>query len=628
LRAAFPSRSKLLLVEPMQLDRPFLKLPVRFDAARLAAEVRALPRDAWLPHPQGFPGNEGVPLVAPGGEITDEIAGPMRPTPNLARAPYIQEVMGALGAVWGRSRLMGLGPGAEVPAHVDTNYYWQTHHRIHIPVITNPAVEFTCDGETVHMEAGECWVFDTFRRHAVRNGGSEQRVHLVLDTAGGERLTDLMREARSSDGEKSIAGQGVDQDLRFENINFPTVMSPWELGTYIALVRERSRPDPFLPAVLERLDRLSVAWTSSWARFGASDEGVPVYTELLQSARRDIVTIGAGQVQLDNGALLYQVLDSLIFMVAVANKRVKNSIARASAAVARSSAGAATVQSARALLDRPIFIVSTPRSGSTLLFETFQRAPGLFTPGQESHQRIEAVANLSPAARQWHSNRLTAEDSSPAIAEELARVFYSDSFDRDRQSPRGAVRLLEKTPKNALRIPFFAEAFPDAEFVYLYRDVRQTLASMMEAWASGRFRTYPQLPGWPGMPWSLLLVPEWQALAGEPLEVVVAKQWATTTEILVSDLEQLPPERVRGVDYNSLIERPQEVMRALAASLGLDWDANLDQALPLSRATLSRPDPSKWRRLEPAIEQVMPLVAAADDRAKSFLASINCVGSR
>ena len=33
----------------------------------------------------------------------------------------------ALGGVWGRSRLMALAPGAEVPAHVDAHYYWRTH---------------------------------------------------------------------------------------------------------------------------------------------------------------------------------------------------------------------------------------------------------------------------------------------------------------------------------------------------------------------------------------------------------------------------------------------------------------------------------------------------------------------
>ena len=109
---------------------------------------------AWVPHATGFPGNEAVRLVTVMGQPTDAFEGPMRPTEHLARCPYIMEVMAELGGVWGRSRLMGLGAGAEVPEHVDAHYHWRTHLRIHIPMITNPQVEFTCGGETVHMAPG------------------------------------------------------------------------------------------------------------------------------------------------------------------------------------------------------------------------------------------------------------------------------------------------------------------------------------------------------------------------------------------------------------------------------------------------------------------------------------------
>src|SRR5688500_9014460 len=82
-------------------------------------------------------------------------------------------------------------------------------------------------------------------------------------------------------------------------------------------------------------------------------------------------------------------------------------------------------------LQRPIFIVSSPRSGSTLLFETLARAPRLYTVGGESHRLIESIAGFSPAARGWQSNRLTAEDGSPEDVEQLDRSFYGQLRDRD-----------------------------------------------------------------------------------------------------------------------------------------------------------------------------------------------------
>ena len=153
----------------MRLNEPLLKLPIQFCGETLASEIQALPPSAWVPHPTGFVGNEAVRLVTPGGRATDELEGPMAPTEYLMSCPYIMEVMAELGGVWGRSRLMGLAPGADVPRHIDIHYYWRTHLRIHIPVITNPDVSFACGDEAVHMAAGECWVFDSLRSDSVSN---------------------------------------------------------------------------------------------------------------------------------------------------------------------------------------------------------------------------------------------------------------------------------------------------------------------------------------------------------------------------------------------------------------------------------------------------------------------------
>lgn len=281
--------------------------------------------------------------------------------------------------------------------------------------------------------------------------------------------------------------------------------------------------------------------------------------------------------------------------------------------------GATKPATFRALIDRPIFVVSTPRSGSTLLFETLEQAPGLFTIGGESHWLIEDIPGLSPAECGWESNRLTAGDATPEAVEQLARAFHSQLQDRGDRPAEGAVRMLEKTPKNALRVPFFAAAWPDARFVYLYRDVRESLASMMEAWASGAFRTYPELPGWTGYPWSLLLVPGWRELIGQPLPVVVAHQWAATTDILLDDLSMLSPERVAVVTNADFLASPQVAAEALARSLGLEWDRALGSQLPLSKTTVSEPRADKWRRLESEIEAVMPIIAAADGRARAFV---------
>ena len=86
-----------------------------------------------------------------------------------------------------------------------------------------------------------------------------------------------------------------------------------------------------------------------------------------------------------------------------------------------------------------------------------------------------------------------ATDATPAIARELRERFLAALHDREQRAPPPGqrIRMLEKTPKNSLRIPFLAAVFPEARFIYLHRDPREVLASMMEAWT---IRTLPYLP--------------------------------------------------------------------------------------------------------------------------------------
>jgi hypothetical protein len=168
----------------MRLSRPFFQLPVLFDAARLQAEVAALPAQAWVSHPDSVPGNSATRLISAGGIETDSVHGQMLPTAWLETMPYLRQVLASFGVVWSRSRLMRLAPGAGVPEHADINYHWHTRVRLHVPVFTRPEVRFHCDGQSVHMAEGEAWIFDNWRPHHVENDASAERIHLVADTTG------------------------------------------------------------------------------------------------------------------------------------------------------------------------------------------------------------------------------------------------------------------------------------------------------------------------------------------------------------------------------------------------------------------------------------------------------------
>ena len=633
----------------MKLQVPFVQFPVVFDAAQLLAEVSALGEEAWRPHPQGYRGNSALPLIAVDGDpSSDSISGRMRPTPHLESCPYLQQALASLGAVWGRSRLMRLIGHAEVPPHADLSYYWRERVRVHVPILTRPTVRFICGEAEVNMAAGECWIFDTWRSHRVINDAENQRIHLVADTVGSERFWELASGGRVPghpvpgwQPRPLVADRNARPELLYESVNLPIVMTPWELRDHLTFLIGESAPHPELSAVQQLCARLTATWLGLWARYGDATDGWPDYRAALDPFAQEVQRV-AQPIMLRNGSPFLMALAPMVLRAALAdkqkaavgNKREADPDAgayagtsvgvRASPSPSPSVDAAAIPPSRPALVsagtdprfDRPVFIVSPPRSGSTLLFETMARAPNLYTVGGESHGRVEGLPELHPVARGFDSNRLGVEAATPQIVAALRERFLEALRNRDGEpAPGGRLRMLEKTPKNALRIPFLRQVFPEACFVYLYRDPREVLGSMIEAWISGLFRTYPHLPDWSGADWSLVLVPGWRALNGRPLPEIVARQWETATRILLDDLDDIPVERLVRVSYDAFFASPQAEMQRVCAELDLPWDIELDAALPHSRHTLSAPAPDKWRRHECEIEAILPSIAATCERA-------------
>ena len=606
----------------MKLPVPFIQLPLQFDAATLAAEVRAIGEAAWMPHPEGFAGNSALPLIAAHGDPeSNAIVGPMRPTPHLLRCPYLMQVLATIGGVWGRSRLMRLSGNAEVTAHVDTNYYWRERMRVHVPIVTQPTVRFICGEAELNMRPGECWIFDTWRLHNVINAAADERIHLVADTVGGTRFWGHVD--RGCSPQAPLAGWRAQaiapapatvESIEFESVNVPTVMTPWEARSHIDFLLGDAVPHPQFAGTQKLCSLFVRDWHALWSRFGEAREGWPLYRARLDEFAQQLQQY-SDRILLRNQAVFLQAITLSLLRVALADRPMP---ARGDEYRQPLAAPGAPATAADAF-ERPVFVVSPPRSGSSLLFETLAQAPGVYTIGGESHAIFEGMPQLNIAAHDYASNRLDAAAATPGVIAALRDRFARRLVDRAGKAPPAPpVRLLEKTPKNALRVPFLLAAFPQASFVYLYRDVRETLASMIDAWLSGRFVTYPELPGWSGPAWSLLLVPGWRELAGKPVHEIVAAQWAATTQMLLDDLDALPAERVVVARYDAMLTDPNAEIRRLCDAVGFDWDRALDATLPPSKHTLTAPAPDKWRRHEATIQTVLPKLAPLIERAETF----------
>lgn len=273
----------------MKLPVPFIQLPLRFDAMVLAAEIEALGEGVWRDHPQKFPGNSMLPLLAAGGEPANEsFIGEMAPTPELLRCPYLFQTIASLGAVVGRTRLMRLAGQAEVTPHVDQGYYWTDRVRVHVPIITQPTVRFECDGVTINMAAGECWIFDTWREHKVENDASQSRIHLVVDTVGGPAFWELVARGRTHDAplhgwpNRFVAPGAGSLSLARERYNIPVVMSPWEVHYRLnGLLDEADQASPLTQGARQISEVFFRTWRSLWVQYGDSGNGTEHYLDAM-----------------------------------------------------------------------------------------------------------------------------------------------------------------------------------------------------------------------------------------------------------------------------------------------------------------------------------------------------------
>lgn len=262
-----------------------------------------------------------------------------------------------------------------------------------------------------------------------------------------------------------------------------------------------------------------------------------------------------------------------------------------------------------AKLNQPVFIIGAPRSGTSLLYAILRKSSRVKHWPGESHEIWEA--DYHPAMRGWESNALDASDIDDDAAARIRRSFFLVAGKKH--------RLLDKTPRNALRVGFVDALFPEARFIYLKRDGRENINSLINAWRTPRYRTYElpephQIPGVDPKWWKFVLYPGWQQDLSGPLEVVTAKQWIYSNDYAMKGFEAVEASRWMELRYEDLADEPVEQVGRVMGFLDLPYEtairakAAATPATPIN--TVTPPERGKWRRENPAeIEAITGLIA-------------------
>jgi quercetin dioxygenase-like cupin family protein len=167
-----------------------LKFPMQLDIWKLKEDLHKVMDSNWIGHynTNDYSGEwSSVALMSVNGKSDNIYAlnhaeDAIQSTEILEFCNYFKQILEEFQFKKTAVRLLRLAVGAEVKPHSDYCLgYEDGCFRMHIPIITNPDVEFILDGERIIMNEGECWYIDANFTHSVANRGTEDRIHLVID---------------------------------------------------------------------------------------------------------------------------------------------------------------------------------------------------------------------------------------------------------------------------------------------------------------------------------------------------------------------------------------------------------------------------------------------------------------
>ncbi|NMG76006.1 sulfotransferase [Aromatoleum diolicum] len=265
----------------------------------------------------------------------------------------------------------------------------------------------------------------------------------------------------------------------------------------------------------------------------------------------------------------------------------------------------------------PVFVIGCSRSGTTVTFETLAASGHFHHFGYELPQFWNDLHG--PLNNGWDSEAAAPADARPEHRDRALAHFYARL---------GAGPVLDKTCINTLRVGYLHVLFPRAKFVFIQRDGRDNVSSMIDGWRLGRsdggfgleqfFGPSPEpvaINGGEFREWHFFLPPGWRDYNQASLEEVCAYQWLTANRLALDAARAIPPQQWIGLRYEDIFERPVEMFREVFTRLDLPFDARMAErcASLASRPTSivkGAPKKHKWKEHNPqAIERILPMIA-------------------
>ena len=261
----------------------------------------------------------------------------------------------------------------------------------------------------------------------------------------------------------------------------------------------------------------------------------------------------------------------------------------------------------------PVFIIGCSRAGTTVTFETIRSSYNLNSFPYEIPQFWHSL--VGPWDHDWSSEAASRKDAQPDHRNKALAYFYARL---------GSGFMLDKSCINVMRISYLHALFPNAYFIYLQRDGRDNISSLMEGWKQrGRFDLHQYLGKLPDKveinqgefdDWCFFLPPGWQDYNHASLEDACTHQWITANQMALEAKALIPSDKWIHMRYEDIFEDPVAMFQNVFEQLQLPFTDELkSHCASLNKRPTSivngLPKKEKWKTQNPeAIEKILPTI--------------------
>lgn len=209
----------------------------------------------------------------------------------------------------------------------------------------------------------------------------------------------------------------------------------------------------------------------------------------------------------------------------------------------------------------PVFVLSHERSGSTLLRYIIDTHPQVCSPAHLHLGQLCRSLHTSIFYSLGQTLDVTDEAMRERLVAEETRCIVDQLMGRYVKA-KGKQLWCEKTTENLQYLWFLNEVFPDARYLCLYRNCMDVVHSSIEC---SRLGFLPELAPY---------------VQRRPENIVAAmvESWVEKTKILI-EFERAHLSQCFRIKYETLVAEPSRTLLLMFASLGLEWDENLLDAV-------------------------------------------------